>query len=86
MSKLTDYLEIALAVHAAASIICALTPTRKDDDILGRIYKVLEFLALNIGRAKDRWLIIVSFQPEISIAQPVLPPSTSQRGSQFFLL
>ena len=54
MSKLTDYLEIALAVHAAASIICALTPTRKDDDLLGRIYKVLEFLALNIGRAKDR--------------------------------
>ena len=54
MSKLTEYLEIALSVHAAASIICALTPTRKDDDILGKIYKVLEFLALNIGRAKDR--------------------------------
>jgi hypothetical protein len=50
MGKLTEYLEIALAVHAAASIICALTPTKKDDDILGRIYKVLEFLALNIGR------------------------------------
>jgi hypothetical protein len=54
MGKLTEYLEIALAVHAAASIICALTSTRKDDAILGRIYKVLEFLALNIGRAKDR--------------------------------
>jgi len=54
MNKLTEYLEIALAVHAAASIICALTPTKKDDDILGKIYKVLEFLALNIGRAKDR--------------------------------
>ena len=54
MGKLTEYLEIALAVHAAASIICALTPTKKDDDILGRIYIVLEFLALNIGRAKDR--------------------------------
>jgi hypothetical protein len=45
MNKLSEYLEIALAVHAAASIICALTPTKKDDDILGRIYKVLEFLA-----------------------------------------
>jgi hypothetical protein len=54
MNKLSEYLEIALAVHAAASIICALTPTRKDDDILGAIYKVLEFLALNIGRTKDR--------------------------------
>jgi len=54
MEKVVNYLEIALAIHAAASIICALTPTRKDDDILGKIYKVLEFLALNIGRTKDR--------------------------------
>jgi hypothetical protein len=54
MIKLNEYLEVALALHAAASIICALTPTRKDDDVLGKIYKVLEFLALNIGRAKQR--------------------------------
>jgi hypothetical protein len=54
MGKLNEYLEVALAIHAAASIICALTPTRKDDDVLGKIYKVLEFLALNIGRAKQR--------------------------------
>jgi hypothetical protein len=54
MNKLTEYLEVALAVHAAASLICALTPTKKDDDFLGKAYKVLEFLALNIGRAKQR--------------------------------
>lgn len=54
MSKFNEYLEIALAIHAAASTICALTPTRKDDTVLGVLYKVLEFLALNIGRAKDR--------------------------------
>lgn len=54
MNKLTEYLEVALAIHAAASLICALTPTRKDDDFLGKAYKVLEFLALNIGRAKQR--------------------------------
>jgi hypothetical protein len=54
MQKISEYLEIALAIHAAASIICAMTPTRKDDDFLGKAYKVLEFLALNIGRAKDR--------------------------------
>lgn len=54
MHKLNEYLEIALAIHAAASAICALTPTRKDDDFLGKVYKVLEFLALNIGRAKQR--------------------------------
>ena len=54
MEKLSVYLEVALAIHAAASVICALTPTKKDDDFLGKLYKVLEFLALNIGRAKDR--------------------------------
>jgi len=54
MQKISEYLEIALAIHAAASIICAMTPTRKDDDFLGKAYKVLEFLALNIGRAKER--------------------------------
>lgn len=54
MPDFNTYLELALAIHAVASIICALTPTRKDDEILGKIYKVLEFLALNIGRAKDR--------------------------------
>ena len=54
MNKLTEYLEIALAVHAAASIICSLTSSPKDDAFLRKIYKVLEFLALNIGRAKER--------------------------------
>jgi hypothetical protein len=54
MSNLSQYLEIALAVHAAASIICSLTSSPKDDAFLRKIYKVLEFLALNIGRAKDR--------------------------------
>ena len=54
MHKLNEYIEVALAIHAAASAICALTPTPKDDEVLRKAYKVLEFLALNIGRAKQR--------------------------------
>ena len=54
MDTISKYLEVALAIHAAASVICALTKTKKDDTFLGYAYKVLEFLALNIGRAKDR--------------------------------
>ena len=54
MEHINKYIEVALAVHASASAICALTPTPKDDAILGKIYKVIETLALVVGRAKQR--------------------------------
>lgn len=54
MEHLNGYIEALLAVHAAASAICALTPTPKDDAVLGKLYKVIETLALVIGRAKQR--------------------------------
>ena len=37
----------------AASIICSLTPTPKDDALIGRLYKILEVCAMNIYKAKD---------------------------------
>lgn len=54
MEKLSTFVEIALAIHAAASLIVALTPTPADDKVLGKVYKVIEFLALAVGRAKMR--------------------------------
>lgn len=42
----------AATVVAAASAICALTPTPKDDSIVAKVYKVIEWLALNVGHAK----------------------------------
>lgn len=42
------------AVVAAASALCALTPTPKDDTIIRKVYKVVEWLALNVGKAKDK--------------------------------
>tara|TARA_R100001163_G_scaffold11767_1_gene10762 strand:+ start:183 stop:362 length:180 start_codon:yes stop_codon:yes gene_type:complete len=42
------------AVVAAASAICALTPTPKDDSIVRKLYVIVEWLALNVGKAKDK--------------------------------
>jgi len=46
-------LNAATAVVAACSAIAALTPTPSDDGIVRKLYKVIDFLALNIGRAKQ---------------------------------
>lgn len=54
MHDFNRYLEVALAIHAAASAIVALTPTPADDKIVGKLYKIIEILAMVIGRAKDR--------------------------------
>jgi hypothetical protein len=47
---------IALApwVISGASLICALTPTPKDDQIIGKIYKIIDWCAINVGKAKDK--------------------------------
>lgn len=47
-------LEAIFTVIAAASAITALTPTPQDDRFVGKVYKILEALALNVGYAKDR--------------------------------
>jgi len=42
------------AVVAACSAIAALTPTPMDDGWVRKLYKIVDFLALNIGRAKEK--------------------------------
>ena len=49
-----EWLGIITGIVCAASIICALTPTPKDDAMIGKLYKAIELLALNIGKAKDK--------------------------------
>lgn len=41
-------------VIAAASAVAALTPTPKDDGWVKKLYKLLDLLALNVGKAKDK--------------------------------
>jgi|TARA_R110001592_G_C12904161_1_gene726923 hypothetical protein len=52
MGMIGDWLGIITGVVCAASMICALTPTPKDDAMIGKLYKILEIAALNIGKAK----------------------------------
>ncbi len=50
-----DSILLALsAVVAAASAIAALTPTPTDDSLVAKAYKIVDWLALNVGKAKDK--------------------------------
>lgn len=52
MGMIGEWLGIITGVVCGASIICALTPSPADDAMIGKLYKILEMLALNIGKAK----------------------------------
>ncbi len=47
-------IQIAPWVISCASLISAITPTPKDDLWVGKIYKLLDWASLNIGKAKDK--------------------------------
>lgn len=44
------YISAVTGVVAAASAITAITPTKTDDNIINAVLKVLNFLAVNIGK------------------------------------
>jgi|TARA_R110002020_G_scaffold310964_1_gene526631 hypothetical protein len=41
-------------IVTASSIIAASTPTPKDDVWIGKLYKIIDLLAFNIGKAKQK--------------------------------
>jgi hypothetical protein len=53
MGMLIEIANIATSVIAVCSLIAAMTPTPKDDVWIGKAYKLLEILALNVGKAKQ---------------------------------
>ena len=55
VSNANDILLALSAVVAAASAIAALTPTPTDDSLVAKAYKIVDWLALNVGKAKDKW-------------------------------
>ncbi len=46
-----NYITMAVTV---ASAIAASTPTPKDDALLGKVYKFIDLVAINIAKAKDK--------------------------------
>jgi hypothetical protein len=45
LSRAQQIIEILIAIHAVALLIVNLTPTPKDDEIVAKYYRVIEFLA-----------------------------------------
>lgn len=53
LDELIGYINIATAVVSVASVVASMTDTPKDDEIIGKIYKVLNVLALNFGKFRQ---------------------------------
>lgn len=53
MEALTNIITVVTSIVCIASIACSLTETPKDDALIGRLYKIVEIAALNIGKAKQ---------------------------------
>jgi len=54
MGHTSELIGMLTAVVSAASAIAALTPTPKDDGWVKKIYGLVDFLAINVGKAKDK--------------------------------
>ena len=54
MEMIVNALSWITIVVTVASLVAASTPTPKDDVWVGKLYKFLDLLALNIGKAKEK--------------------------------
>jgi hypothetical protein len=45
---------ILTSAVALASAVAAITPTPKDDGIVKKLYKLIDLLAINVGKAKEK--------------------------------
>lgn len=53
MENIQQYIEMALALVGAASIVASITPNPKDDEYLKKINSLLNFVAFNFGNAAN---------------------------------
>jgi hypothetical protein len=54
IQTINEWIAVIPSIVMGASLICALTPTPKDDAIVGKIYRILDWCALNVGKAKEK--------------------------------
>jgi|TARA_R100001460_G_scaffold1355_1_gene5240 hypothetical protein len=54
MEMIVDAVTWVTIIVTVASLIAASTPTPKDDVWIAKLYKLVDWAALNIGRAKEK--------------------------------
>mgnify|MGYP001085381054 FL=1 len=54
LTWLVGWIQLIPWLVAGASLIAALTPTPVDDGLVKKAYKILDWFALNVGKAKDK--------------------------------
>ena len=54
MGTLANIVTIMMLIITVSSIIAAVTLTPKDDVWIGKLYKLIDICALNIGKAKQK--------------------------------
>jgi hypothetical protein len=52
--NMADIIMWITTIVTVASLVAATTPTPKDDAWIGKLYKFIDLLALNIMKAKDK--------------------------------
>ena len=60
METLMSLVQWITTIVTVASIIAASTPTPKDDEQIGKLYKLIDLLAVNIGKAKEQAPVVES--------------------------
>jgi len=54
MQTFANMMAIIMAIISVSSIIAAVTPTPKDDVWIGKLYKLVDMMALNVWKAKQK--------------------------------
>ena len=54
MQTFANMMAIIMAIISVSSIIAAVTPTPKDDVWIGKLHKLIDMMALNVWKAKQK--------------------------------